>query len=150
MRLAQIGMALWIVTFLSSVRLFGTESFTFFSSSRNRSFTVQTTLLGPALNFPGHWMYQPSVITPSTLTNNQYVMLLNSNLVAGIGEPSGEAILMATSSDGVTFGLPQVVLTNTVVDNICDMIDARPIWGGVNWHVYVQARRGITIWVVLT
>jgi hypothetical protein len=87
-----------------------------------------------------HWLYEPSVITPSPATNNQWVMLFNTNLQATW--PTPEGIYMVASWDGVTPNAsPQLILTNTP-SNICDMADARPIWDGSLWHVYIQATSG--------
>lgn len=77
------------------------------------------------------------MITPSPATNNEWVMLFNTNLQETF--PTAEAIYMVTSSNGTTpSGTPQIILQNTPA-NVCDMADARPMWDGANWHVYVQA-----------
>lgn len=136
-------MALIICTLLASQAV-GSQQFSF--SARGRTYTVKTTKKQlKALQFDGHWLYQPSVITPSSLTGGQYVMLFNSNLSAY--SSSNQAIFMSTSSNGYSgFSTPQAILymktlgNNIGTSNICDMIDARPYWDGSNWHVYVQAR----------
>ena len=47
---------------------------------------------------------------------------------------------MSTSPNGTSnFSTPQILLRNSGVTNLCDMVDARPIFDGSNWHVYVQA-----------
>lgn len=137
-RSAAIGLLLLSVA--EAAGLLGDQSFSF--GARGRTYTVTTHSEGTALTFDRHWLFQPSVITPSAVTNNQYIMLFNSNLNAGHGGEQGEAVWMATSADGLSFAQPQQVLTNTTVDNICDMVDARPIWGGRRWHVYFQVMVG--------
>jgi hypothetical protein len=90
-------------------------------------------------------MYQPSVITPSPVTGGQYVLLFNSNLVAQQPTSGGEAIFLSTSPNGFSsFTAPVPILSNLhdTVDNICDMADARAIWDGAIWHVYVQGVQG--------
>jgi hypothetical protein len=53
-------------------------SFSF--ESRGRRYDCITEgIRGSGLSFPGHWMYQPSVITPSPLTAGQHVLLFISN-----------------------------------------------------------------------
>lgn len=112
--------------------------------ARGRTYTVTTTALaGRGFNFPGHWMYQPSVVLPSALTGNQYLMLFNSNLYANQGPASGEAIFKTQSSNGYSgWSPPTAILRNNEVDNICDMADARPIWTGTQRYVFVQAAVG--------
>ena len=111
-------------------------------SSGGHTYNISSAPIGVFLNFSGHWLYEPSVISPSPATGNQWVMLFNSNLDAGVGGTNtgiNEAIFLATSSDGKTAATqPQAVLYNTSAANVCDMIDARPIWDGSLWHVYTQ------------
>jgi len=115
----------------------------YFSSQGHTYIVTSTALSGSGFAFSGHWMYQPSVIRPSGLTNNQYVMLFNSNRIAGQSITGGEAIFYTTSSNGYSgWATPTPVLTNSTVDNICDMADARPIWDGSQWRVFVQAVEG--------
>jgi len=64
------------------------------------------------------------VILPSSLTSYNYVMLFNSNVTANHG--GAESIYMNTSSDGLNWGTPTAILSRA--SNICDMIDARPIY----------------------
>jgi hypothetical protein len=93
-----------------------------------------------------HWLYEPSVITPSNATNNQWVMLFATNLSAAY--PGPEAVFMVTSDNGTTpSGTPTQILTNSPA-NVCDMIDARPIWDGSSstWHVFIQ----VAPWMGLT
>ncbi len=114
------------------------QQFSFYSSQRGKTYTVTTQAAGVALTFGGHWLYEPSVITPSTLTGGNYVLLFNSNRLAQHGG-SDQAIFMSTSSNGYSgFSAPLAILQNSGT-NLCDMIDARPIWDGQLWHVYVQA-----------
>jgi hypothetical protein len=119
-------------------------SFSFESRGRRYDCTTEG-IRGSGLSFSGHWMYQPSVITPSPLTAGQYVLLFNSNLIARQATTAGEAIFLSTSPNGFSsFTAPVPILSNLhdVVDNVCDMADARPVWDGVQWHVYVQASEG--------
>jgi hypothetical protein len=112
-------------------------------SARDRIYEVVTQRIGPVLTFPGHWLYEPSVITPSPRTNGSYVLLFSSNLVSQSDLNHGEALFLSTSPDGYShFTAPQPVLTNTSVEDLCDMGDARPIWDGSLWHVYVYAVQG--------
>lgn len=112
---------------------------TFSFSARGKTYDVTvTTRSSSGLGFAGHWLYEASVILPSSLTSNQYVLLFASNTTANTTAfPTGEAIYMQTSNDGLSWGAPTQILTKG--SNICDMIDARPIWDGSLWHVYVQA-----------
>ena len=113
-------------------------------SARGRVYTVTTEALGTALTMNGFWTYQPSVILPCPLTGDKYVLLLNRNKVSGSGEQSGEVITARTSSTPDNFGPETTILDNSdgSVDNVCDMADARPIWDGSQWHIYVQAGPG--------
>jgi hypothetical protein len=53
--------------------------------ARGRTYTITTAAISNSgFTFSGHQMYQPSVILPSALTNNQYVMLFSSNTYAGL------------------------------------------------------------------
>src|SRR6516162_4978888 len=103
---------------------------TFSFESRGRLYHCTTEgIRGSGVSFPGHWMFQPSVITSSPLTAGQYVLLFNSNLIAQQSTTSGEAIFLSTSPNGFSsFTAPVPILSNLhdVVDNICDMADARP------------------------
>lgn len=95
------------------------------------------------LNFPNHAMYEPPVILPSALTNNQYIMVFTSNLIAGYGIQYGGAVFYSTSPNGVgNWTTPSVLIENITVDNICDMADARPVWDGSRWHIFIQAVTG--------
>jgi len=117
------------------------QQFTF--AARGRHYTVKTEKFDdPALTMTGFWTYQPSVVLPSPLTGNKFVLLLNRNRVNGIGQTSGELITARVSNDPISFGSETTILDNRDVDNICDMIDARPIWDGSQWHIYVQAVEG--------
>ena len=116
---------------------------TFQFSSRGRTYEVLTRRIGSILTFPGHWMYQPSVVTRSALTGGNYLLLFGANLVSGGDIKSGEAIFLSKSPDGHSnFTPPTPVLTNTNVVDLCDFDDARPVWDGSAWHVYVYAVRG--------
>jgi hypothetical protein len=111
------------------------QSFSF--SYGGRTYTVTTQALGVAL--PGwdtsYWLYEPSVILPSPLTNNQYVMIFTS----GTGYFSQQGIFISTSSSPTSFPSPPTQVLNLgAVYNVCDIIDARPYWDGAMWHVYVQ------------
>jgi len=125
--------------------LAATSSFAsqFSFTAGGHTYTVTTQAVGVFLTFGGHWMYEPSMITPSAATNNEWVMLFNSNRVAGIGGNGSlvdDAIFMVTSSNGtVASGSPTPVLYNSSTSNVCDMVGAKPIWDGSHWHVYVQA-----------
>lgn len=118
----------------------GFAQFTVHSGSRTYTLTVSSQAGG--FTFAGHWLYEMSAILPSAQTGYSYDLLFSSNLTAGSGT-SGEAIFLIKSSDGYTFtGTPTAVLEIDrpgSVSNICDMADARPIWDGSLWHVYVQA-----------
>jgi hypothetical protein len=114
-------------------------NFTFYSQPRNRAYTVTTQALGTAITNSGGWMYEPSAIVASSLTSFQYVLLFSSNrtIPASLAD---EAVYMSTSSNGYSgFSSKQVILRNSGT-NICDMIDARPVWDGSLWHVYVQGK----------
>lgn len=70
-------------------------------------------------------------------------MLFNSNSEEYEGQLSGEAVWMSTSPNGYSnWTAPQQVLTNMTTINVGDMADARPIWDGTQWHVFVQACEG--------
>jgi hypothetical protein len=70
--------------------------------------------------------------------------LIVRNKVANEPEDHGLVLIARTSTDGLSFGGETTLLENTSqsLDNICDMIDARPIWDGSQWHIYMQARIG--------
>jgi hypothetical protein len=119
-----------------------TQTSQFQFSARGNTYTIATESAGTAFTFGGHWLYEPSGILPSAATGNQYVLLFSSNLVAGKNGNSGEAIFMSTSSDGVSFSAPTAILPISAASNICDIADARPVWDGSNWHVYIQALPG--------
>jgi hypothetical protein len=122
----------------TAVPLLRTEFFQF--RARGHTYTVtMTSAASTGLSFPGHWLYEPSVIWPSSLTNNQYVLLFNSNTDAyPDGFPTAESIFMATSSNGLNWGSPTPILPKA--SNICDMADARPIYdtNASLWRVFVQ------------
>ena len=109
---------------------------TFDFEARGRKYTVTTEQLGTALTMNGHWLYEPSVLFPSPLTGNKYVLLLNRNKVSGSGQTTGSVITARISDDPINFGPETIILDNSdgSVDNICDMISARPIWDGSQWH----------------
>jgi hypothetical protein len=106
----------------------------------NRKYTVKTEALGTAFSMSGYWLYEPSVILPCALTGNKYVLLINRNKNSGQGQDHGEVIVARTSDDPYNFGSETIILDMASVDNICDMIDARPIWDGSQWHIYIQAK----------
>lgn len=115
------------------------QQFTF--TGRNHTYHVTVTSRSSSgLGFAGHWLYEPSVLLPSALTNNKYVLLFNSNTQAFARSwPTGEAIYMQTSTDGLNWGSPVSILSRA--SNICDMADARPIYdtSASVWRVFVQA-----------
>ncbi|HZT30728.1 MAG TPA: hypothetical protein VFA33_12640 [Bryobacteraceae bacterium] len=111
--------------------------------ARGRLYEVVTRQIGRVLEFPGHWLYEPSIVTPSGLTGGNYLLLFSSNLESGKDIDHGEAIFLSTSPNGYSqFSDPQPILTNTSVQDLCDMGDARPVWDGAQWHVYVYAVQG--------
>lgn len=111
-------------------------------TARGRTYTVTTQSVGEAMQLSaGYSTYEASVLLPDAVTGNQYLLLLNTNLVAPDGK-HGEGIFLYGSSTPTNFSLVGKLVDNTSVNNICDMIDARPIWDGTEWHVYVQARSG--------
>jgi hypothetical protein len=115
------------------------------TKARGRKYTVTTEALGTCFTpMNGHWLYEPSVILPCPLTGNKFVLLIVRNKVANQPETSGLVMVARTSTDGISFGSETVLLENTSqnADNICDMIDARPIWDDSQWHIYMQARIG--------
>lgn len=125
------------------VTLNATQTFSFFSADRNRTYVVESTQLGNIINFAGHWMYEPSLILPSAETGNLYTLLFNSNMVAYQSLNGGTAVFMAQSSTATSgYTAPTVILSNTWVSNICDMAAVRAIYDGSLWHVYVQAVEG--------
>jgi hypothetical protein len=72
--LCKIGVILvkqYLCIGLLSLNCYATQTLTYTSAYRGRTYTVQTTNMGVAVTFPNHWMYQASVIMPSALTNNQ-------------------------------------------------------------------------------
>jgi hypothetical protein len=135
--------ALTIATIGNLTPIFASQSFTFYSPARGHNYTVYTEQLGTALTFPGHGLIESSVILAAPETGGVYVLLLNTNLVAHQDPHHGEAIFFSWSNS-VTgpYSTPTPVLTNTGVSNICDMSNARPVWDGSLWHVYVQAEPG--------
>ncbi|MBI4478988.1 MAG: hypothetical protein HY651_03095 [Acidobacteria bacterium] len=116
------------------------QSFSF--EARGRKYTVKTEALGTAFSMSGHWLYEPSVILPCALTGNKYVLLIARNKNSTHGQEEGEVITARTSTGPDNFASETTILDNSNVDNICDMIDARPIWDGSQWHIYVQAVPG--------
>jgi len=67
-------------------------------------------------------------------------LLFNSNTTGFTRAwPTGEAIYMQTSNDGLNWGSPTAILAKA--PNICDMADARPIYDTAAslWRVFVQA-----------
>jgi hypothetical protein len=101
---------------------------------------TMTSKTSTGLGFAGHAMYEPSVIWPSSLTNNQYVLIFSSNTNAyPSGWPVAASIFMQTSSNGLNWGSPTPIISKA--SNICDIADARPIYDIANsvWRVFVQA-----------
>jgi len=114
------------------------QTFTFYSSARGRTYTVTTQDVSYSLQFGGHWLYQPSLLLPGAETNNLRVLVFTSNLIAN--DSSNQAIWVTSDiNNTLQFPSPQAVLWMSESSNICDMADARPIWDGEQWHVYVQA-----------
>lgn len=114
------------------------NTFSFYSWDRNRTYTITTYEGAVSLQFPGHWLYQPSLILAGPETNNQRVLVFNSNYVAS--SESDQAIWVTSDIyNTMQFPQPTAVLRMSQSSNICDMADARPIWDGSQWHVYVQA-----------
>lgn len=114
------------------------QQFSFTARGHTYEVTV-TSEASAGLGFAGHWLYEPSVIWPSSLTGNEYVMLFNSNTTAYTSAwPTGEAIYMNTSSNGLNWGTPSAILSKA--SNICDMADAKPIYdtSASLWRVFVQ------------
>jgi hypothetical protein len=144
MKMARFkAIALSVILFVAPLsELSASQQYQF--SARGRTYTVTTTAIsGSGLSFPNHWLYQPSVIFPSALTGNQYVMLFSSNKTAGVDLQGGVAIFMSTSANGYSgWTTPTILLDGTAVSNICDLAGARPIWNGYQWHIYVQAVGG--------
>lgn len=129
------------VIFALSLPVIADQGFLF--SARGRVYEVITRRIGTVLTFPGHWLYESSMITPSPRTDGSYVLVFSSNLVSQADLNKGEAIFVSKSPDGFShFTTPQPVLTNTAVQDLCDMGDARPIWDGSLWRIYVYAVRG--------
>ena len=113
------------------------QQFSFTARGHTYQATV-TSETSSGLGFAGHWLYEPSVLLPSSLTSSEYVMLFNSNTTANTSAwPTGEAIYMQTSSDGLSWGTPTAILAKP--SNVCDMINARPVYddGASLWRVYV-------------
>ena len=84
--------------------------------ARGRKYTVTTEALGTAVTMNGHWLYEPSVLLPSPLTGNRFLLLLNRNKNSGQGQKQGEVITVRSSlssSDPVNFGPEAVILDNT-------------------------------------
>jgi hypothetical protein len=113
-------------------------TFTFYSWDRHRTYTVTTQEVAYSLKFPGHWLYQPSLLLPGSETGNLRMLVFNSNLVSGSN--TDQAIWVTTDiNNTLQFPAPTAVLKMSQSSNICDMADARPLWDGTKWHVYVQA-----------
>lgn len=111
-------------------------SFTARGHTYNVTMTSESSI---GLGFAGHWLYEPSVILPSSLTSNNYVLLFQSNTNAyTTAWPTAESIFMQTSSDGLSWGTPTTILSKP--SNICDFADARPIYDSSAslWRVFVQ------------
>jgi hypothetical protein len=110
-------------------------------TARGHTYTVTMTSEATAgLSFAGHSLYEISPIWPSSLTNNQYVLIYTSNPNAyPSGWPIAEGIFVQTSTNGLNWGAPTEVLSKA--SNICDMADARPIYDIASsvWRVFVQA-----------
>jgi hypothetical protein len=116
-------------------------TFSFYSSDRNRTYTITTQEVAYSLKFGGHWLYQPSLLLPGPETGNLRVLVFNSNLTANVNGVTGDEAIFVTSdvNNTLQFPAPTAVLRKLQSTNICDMADARPIWDGTRWHVYVQA-----------
>jgi hypothetical protein len=128
--------------FLASICFGQTAQFQFYSSARNRTYTVYTQAIGDGFSFPGHGLYELAPLVPSPGTGGVYAVLFTSNLNAYQDGSHGEAIFFTWSNSAVGFATPAAILTNTGVGNICDMAGAKPIFDGSTWHVYVQAAIG--------
>lgn len=117
------------------------QTFTFYSWDRGRTYTITTMEVAVSLNFPGHWLYQPSVVLAGPETGWKRVLLFTSNYNAYQNGVNGEEAIFVSYDVNNTMQFPQptAVLRQTQSTNICDMADARPIWDGSQWHVYVQA-----------
>lgn len=122
-----------------------TQIISFHAASRNRNYTVTTSAVGPIASTSGRWMYQPSLLTPSVHTGNKWALLYSANRVKGKDLKSDAAIYLSTSNNA-TFGYSSEVevLRMSAVNNICDMIGARPIWVDElgDWFVFLQALEG--------
>ena len=128
--------------FLLTLSSVAAASQTITIQARGRTYTVTSTKLASAVfSFPNHWLYEPSVVLASPITNNQYYLILASNLNAN-DYAHDQAIFVSSSGTPTSFGQPTTVLRMSATSNICDMIDTRPYWDGARWHVYVQARGG--------
>ena len=139
MQISRILIGAWLLLRLQP--LDADEMFAF--SARGRIYEVVTRAMGMILRFPGHWLYEPSVITPSPETGGRYLLLFSSNLFSEKDINQGEALFLSSSPDGHSaFTPPRPILNNTMVTDLCDFGDARPIWDGSQWHVYVYAVRG--------
>jgi hypothetical protein len=117
-----------------TVQAVATQSFSF--SYGGRTYTITTTGVQHVFSWDNsHWTYEPSVVLPSPQTNYQYVLIFSSGTTY-----LEEAIYATTSSSPLSFPSPPALILNIMdTSNLCDMIDARPLWDGSLWHVYVQA-----------
>jgi hypothetical protein len=115
----------------------------FYFQARGHTWLVSTDPGGRVLSWGGHGLYEPSGLLPSPATGNQAIVLFIANRVARRDGGSGESIYMITSSSPLgPFSSPIELLSDQAVDNLCDMADARPVWDGSAWHVFVQAVQG--------
>lgn len=120
-------------------------SFSFYSSSRNRTYTFQTDAVGTVVPFGGHGIYSPAAISPSAQTNNLWVLLFTANEVAGQDGRSGLGVYMSTSSSPTSgFSTPTEILSVGSLSNICDIAATRAIYvdSVSRWYVFVQALEG--------
>ncbi len=115
------------------------QNFSFTGRGHTYKVTMQTEA-SAGLGFAGHWLYEASAIWPSSLTSNQYILLFNSNTTAYTSSwPTAESVFMQTSSNGLNWNTPTAILSKA--SNICDMIDARPIYDTAAslWRVFIGA-----------
>lgn len=138
-RLATLGQFCLVLPLLHiTAQARDPNTFSFYSWDRNRTYTITTYEGAVSLQFGGHWLYQPSLILAGPETNNMRVLVFNSNLNAY--SDSDQAIWVTSDIyNTMQFPQPTAVLRMSQSSNICDMADARPIWDGSQWHVYVQA-----------
>lgn len=61
------------------------QTFQFYSWDRNRTYTITTYEGAVSLQMWGHWLYQPSLILAAPETNNQRVLVFNSNRYPNVG-----------------------------------------------------------------